>query len=575
MPLTLREALTLVESLRKSRVVAGEQGLDNVVHSVNVMEVPDILDWVRPGELLVTTMYPLHDDAAAIETLVPRLAEKGLAGVAVTPLSYVDDLPQCMLDAANALSFPLIRLPPKVSFIDIIQPLTSKILNLQENELRQSEKILRQFLELVLGGGSYSDIAYVIAQVVQCPVSVVDRFRRVLGSGYLIDHAPVHKTFLRVESTGDSYLSDLYKPELVEALPGNAAKRMRVDGPEGPVDHIVCPVEVSSTTLGEIILWGPLLYPLQFTDLIAIEHGSTVTALKMMEMRSANEVEQRFRNEILEMLLSDQPGARERAMYLSHELGSHLSPPFTVIVVKPDLPPGTSLTKAQSSEHNNIDSSLHLAKRYIRHIEPEASFWHRGPRLVVFFPLRPNLLAAAKAFLVQELGKVCERIETQNDPYTVSVGISSPVFDLAEFRRAYECAEQSIEIGRAFHESASSLVTHYEDLGLLRVISLAESPASLERFCQDALGPLLSYDHENGTELLQTLRVFLEHNQNMTKAAKALFIHYNTLRYRLERIEDILGDVLSNPQQRLTIEIALQLYPLITRALSDRTLPSN
>ena len=75
MPLTLREALTMVEPLRKSRVVAGEQGLDNVVESVNVMEVPDILDWVRPGELLVTTMYPLHDDAAAIEALVPRLAE--------------------------------------------------------------------------------------------------------------------------------------------------------------------------------------------------------------------------------------------------------------------------------------------------------------------------------------------------------------------------------------------------------------------------------------------------------------------------------------------------------------------
>ena len=147
MPLTLREALTMVEQLRKSRVVAGEQGLDNAVESVNVMEVPDILDWVRPGELLVTTMYPLHDDAAAIEDLVPRLAEKGLAGLAVTPLGYLGDFPRCMLDAANRLGFPLIELPPKVSFIDIIQPLTSEILNLQANELLQSQRILHQFIE--------------------------------------------------------------------------------------------------------------------------------------------------------------------------------------------------------------------------------------------------------------------------------------------------------------------------------------------------------------------------------------------------------------------------------------------
>jgi len=134
--LTLREALTLAEPLRQARVIAGAGGLDNVVRSVNVMEVPDILEWVHPGELLVTTMYPLHDDRAAIEALIPRLAEKGLAGLAVTVESYIGALPPAMLADANRLNFPLIELPPRVSFIDIIQPLTSRILDLQAEELR-------------------------------------------------------------------------------------------------------------------------------------------------------------------------------------------------------------------------------------------------------------------------------------------------------------------------------------------------------------------------------------------------------------------------------------------------------
>lgn len=566
MPLTLREALTMVEPLRKSRVVAGEQGLDNVVQSVNVMEVPDILDWVHPGELLVTTMYPLRDEAAEIEVLIPRLAEKGLAGLAVTPLSYIDEFPQCMLDAANRLGFPLIELPPRVSFIDIIQPLTSKILNLQAEELLQSETILHQFIDLVLGGGGYSDIAQVIAQVVRRPVSIVDRFRRVLGSSFFVGHVPVQKSFMRNDGTGDSYLNDLYKPELVEALPGNGARRMRVVGPEGPLEHIVCPITVSSKTLGNIIIWGPLSYPLQSTDLLAIQHGSTVTALKMMEMRSSGEVEQRFRNEILEALLSDQPAARERAIHLSRELGGRLNPPFAVILVGPDLPAGTLLSKAESVEQSNIDSSLHLAERYIRIIEPKASFWHQGTRLVVFFPQQRNRLSQAKAFLVQELRKVCQRIEAENGPYTVSMGVSRPEFELAEFRQAYECARQSLEIGRTFWEKHASVVTHYEDIGLFRVVSLAESPAGLERFCEDTIGPLLAYDRDNGTELAKTLRVFLEQKHNAARAAKVLYIHYNTMRYRLERIREILGEVLDNPQQRLTIEVALQLYPLVMRS---------
>ena len=164
MPLTLREAMNLVVPLQKSRVIAGARGLDNIVQSVNVMEVPDILEWVHPGELLVTTMYPLRDDDAAIETLVSHLAKKGLAGLAVTPSDYMDEFPESMVHSANELGFPLIELPEKVSFIDIIQPITSEILKLQANELIESEEIHRQFIDLVLSGGTYKDIAQGIAQ---------------------------------------------------------------------------------------------------------------------------------------------------------------------------------------------------------------------------------------------------------------------------------------------------------------------------------------------------------------------------------------------------------------------------
>lgn len=114
MPLTLREAMALVEPLKKARIVAGERGLDRIIQAVNVMEVPDILEWVHPDEQLVTTMYPLREDAAAIDALVPRLVERGLAGLAVTPSGYMPGFPDSMIDAANALGFPLIELSGKV-----------------------------------------------------------------------------------------------------------------------------------------------------------------------------------------------------------------------------------------------------------------------------------------------------------------------------------------------------------------------------------------------------------------------------------------------------------------------------
>jgi sugar diacid utilization regulator len=240
-------------------------------------------------------------------------------------------------------------------------------------------------------------------------------------------------------------------------------------------------------------------------------------------------------------------------------------PPYAVILVGPDPPSGTTLSKVQSIEKRNIDSSLHLSERYIRAIEAGTSFWYQGPRLVVFYPISSSKLSGSRSYLIHELQTICDRIGAENAPYTVSMGISPAVFDLDDFRLAYECARQSLEIGSRLQTKDSSRITHYEDLGLFRIVSIAESLTSLERFCYDAIGPLLVYDRENDTDLASTLRTFLEQNQNSTKTAKLLYIHYNTLRYRLERIKAILGDILENPRQRLEIELALQLYPFVKR----------
>ncbi len=73
----LRDILN-VDLLAGAKVIAGETGMDNVITSVNVMEVPDIVDWVRPGELLLTTAYSISNNIEAFNTLLPNFSEKGV-----------------------------------------------------------------------------------------------------------------------------------------------------------------------------------------------------------------------------------------------------------------------------------------------------------------------------------------------------------------------------------------------------------------------------------------------------------------------------------------------------------------
>ncbi len=576
MQLTLREALTLAEPLREARVVAGEGGLDNVIRSVNVMEVPDIADWVHPGEFLVSTLYPLRDDKAAVDTLIPLLAEKGLAGLAVTPDSYIDELPKCMVEDANRLGFPLIELPPRVSFVDIIQPLTSRILDLQADELQQSDTILRRFLDLVLTGGDYSDIAQVISEVSGHPVSIVDRFRRIFGQGGNVRESMALE-FMDENQTGESYLSTEYEPVSVADQVGQSTPHpqhmvVEVDGNE--LYSLVYPVEVSSTQLGSIIIWEHASSEVDARALMAIQHGATVVALKMMETRSIGQVEQQFRNEILEGLLSEQAASQVNALQLSESLGHRLEPPFTILLVGSDVPSRKLLAPRERRQQSNVDTSLHLAQRYIRSYRDGLSFWRRGPHLIVFYPLASRELPETREAIASMLREVCERIETENAPYTVSSGISRPVDTIGEFRQAYEEARQSFEIGRALAGGKSSAVTHYDDLGLLRFAQVSETHVGIRNYCIDMLGPLLEHDRNSTACLLDTLRVFLECNQNHAKAARVLGIHYNSLRYRLKRICKLIGNIFEQPQKRLAIEVALHLHPLLDQGLPSQEFPT-
>src|SRR5260221_14252921 len=94
--LTVRQVLT-VPSLAGARIVAGHAGADRIVERINVMEVPDILPWVKPNELLLTTGFPLRHARGPLSYLATRLDRAGLAALAIKPHRSLGALPADLL----------------------------------------------------------------------------------------------------------------------------------------------------------------------------------------------------------------------------------------------------------------------------------------------------------------------------------------------------------------------------------------------------------------------------------------------------------------------------------------------
>jgi len=183
-----------VASLRGSSVLAGAAGLDRVVRRLNVMEVPDILPWVKPHELLLTTGFPLrHAGApadptspsgiAALVQLVCDLNARGLAAVGIKLGRYLEEIPQPVLAAADSLGFPVLRLPEGVAFDEVISDVFTALLDRQARTVRRTDEVHRALAAIVLAGGDLPQIADEVGRLLDAAVLICTPDGRVQAHG--------------------------------------------------------------------------------------------------------------------------------------------------------------------------------------------------------------------------------------------------------------------------------------------------------------------------------------------------------------------------------------------------------
>ncbi|MGH8870147.1 MAG: PucR family transcriptional regulator, partial [Actinomycetes bacterium] len=137
----------------------------------------------------------------------------------------------------------------------------------------------------------------------------------------------------------------------------------------------------------------------------------------------------------------------------------------------------------------------------------------------------------------------------------VTVGISRVVEGVAALPDAYEQARTAVRVGRQLHGPGG--VAHFDGLGVYRLLGLVPDGAELRTFATETLGELADPTDPDAEDLRRTLQVLLETNLNVAETARRLHFHYNTLRYRIGKLERIVGPFTVDPHLRLSLSLAL------------------
>jgi purine catabolism regulator len=496
------DVAAVVESLafRGATVAAGRGGTSRPVLRARLAWSPDDLRQVDAGELVVTTVPTLVASGEDADRLVARLDGARIAGVAVRA-DPDGTIPRAISRAADRLHLPVIAFPADTELGEVTTALLDALLAAQRRRLDHVLDIHQQFTRMELAGAGTAEIASVLLVVVGCSVAVVDADGRVSVT-----------------------------------VPSDA--EMRLDAGDDTA-WIRQPIRAGDEDYGEVIACRNDEDTLG-DAVVATERAAMAIAVRLAQADALAEEHARFAAVSLEELVAGRGAGVDDVVERAASFGWDLTIPRAVLLASVDPPEDGEVPQAALA-------TIAAAARATL-----------GPRTIVW--TRTTTVAA---LLAPETDAPSDRRDTADAlrreldarvrSVTVSIGVGRRVDTPADLSRSFEEATRAVAVGR--WAKGRHVTEIYDELGLERLLA-ATPQEDLAEFVRRAIGPLVRHDRVQRSDLVETLAMWLE-TRNMAEAARRLHVHYNTLKNRLERIETILGPVLSDSARALECEVAI------------------
>jgi PucR family transcriptional regulator, purine catabolism regulatory protein len=514
------------DAMRGARIIAGADGLDRPVRRLNVMTVPNIVRWTKQDEFLLTTGYPLPRQSEEFCRLIEQLAGNGLAGLGVKLDEYLAEVPPAAVELADRAAFPIVVIPATSPLDDVLSQTFETIVNRQAAALARRQQIHDAFLGIALAGGGLARLSDELAEVLPgADVVICD------PTGY-----PLAATTRSGAPAGglrdDSGLVDTAR----------LAAGVHSDDETG-THWAAAVIRAGDMRYGFVLAVGGA-QGLPGVAGLAVEQAALVAALEITRDLAVLAVEQQFASNALHDLVTGTAADMDHALARAVRFGWDLQRPLAVLVAR-----------QSGAEHSDEPAGQQEASG-LRAVELWTLAIRDKDRSAAVAGFATELVAVVGAADAEAIaGKVhADMTASTGRPY--SVGVSQAGAGPLDIPRLYEEARVALQVGRRL--SGSSAVTNFAGLGLYRLLSNV-SQAELRTFVQDTLGPVLELPEPARSDLLKSLAVLSSTRFNVAESARILHYHYNTMRYRVTKLERMLGAFADDAAAALRIGVALQI----------------
>ncbi len=559
------KALLSMSELPDLKLVSGAKSVNNLIRNACVVDCPDAFDWMQPGDLILTSGYILQDDPQLQRRFVRELSETACAGIGVKVPKYWDAVPDVMIEESNRRSLPIFTIPLHNTLNEIQTIVFNNVNTAQDTLLQKYFKIHNRLMACSLSEQTLDSIVQCTVELINNPLIVVNSHWNLLAyADHKDNKIPLSKVFTLAKNKpvfDKSFLDSI--PKDIEDFK-KAVKRTCIT-PYGPVICRIHPVRADTTVYGYLIAWESVR-KLRSVECMGLEQAAIIIALERIKTMRVEESRRIMRQDFFTDLLEGRIESTASAYSLAEMNGLSAGRHYVCAVIR------TNKFGDKSSQASRFDimGLDRLQRKLVKMCEDYFKFSRVG---ACVFSRSNNIIALVQLDDADELSNLEPQYQDlfhglyntlagAPDRPEIVIGVGCGCADIIDLKKSFVEAQEAIRLSGLTANPES--VNWFEKLMVYNFLGSGVPKDVLREFYESSVGPLAEFDRENNTNLLETLEVYLLENRSISAAAQRLYIHRNTMNYRINKIKQLLNTDLDDSENLLKLQIGIRIMRILS-----------
>ena len=518
--------------MKDAKVVAGESGLSNTVSDIIIMEAHDVEKWLKPDQLILTSLFSLQNSTEEeCISFIRHMADLGASGLIVKLGRFVDEIPNGIILGAKQYNIPVILIGASIEYRDIVLEVMQNVLNRKAEMLDLFQNVHHEFKNLSLKEAPIKEVLFALKRLIKADVSLEDNNRVAIET--TLSKADIFKVLNSRHLFKETYMTYEYVRELIE-VEGELASQLvvKIDLENQDYKYLVI------KELEQFVL---------MQDYMAIENACSSIQFEYAKKLALSKVKQSHMNDLVDQIINGKYQSNEELLELGHTL--HLSNNKNYRVITWMHRPDVVGSKMSFNEREKLLLNYQSIINELESIWPRFAYRIFSNRLT--FIIEDNFKSdfEFKRYISDSLEKLNSKRVSK---LTMKVGISEKG-DIADVSKNAIQPLKVIQIAQV--RNIDEFVMLYDDLGVYKLFLDLKNSFDLNSYVRD---DLINMDENNR----QTLRVFLDKNQNYKHTSEVLFVHPKTVKYRIGKMIEVNKFDFNDPNEMFQLMLELRILDL-------------